>query len=149
MGNDQKLHDLAVKLSHRIDALRAKPAAEDSVKHAFRAFANQLPEIVWTAKANGQVTFFNQRYYDFTGSPGCNWQDVLHPDDFTATCEAWGACVASGRDYCHEARFLGADGNYHRGITRAHSVRDDDGNIIYWIGSTAIDPATAVLRLVA
>lgn len=149
MRNEQRLHELAVKLSDRIDALRPKPPPQESLKAAFRAFADTLPQMVWTATADGRVTFFNRRYYDFTGATSCDWEAALHPDDRAPTREAWAAAVDTGKDFWHSARLLGADGNYHRGVTRAHAIYNGHGKVSYWIGSTAIDAEAAALRKVA
>jgi PAS domain S-box-containing protein len=45
-----------------------------------------LPQIVWLADANGSVTHFNPRWYEYTGltasqSLGWNFLKAIHPDD--------------------------------------------------------------------
>jgi PAS domain-containing protein len=34
----------------------------------FRALANAVPQLVWMADASGSVYWYNQRWYDFTGT---------------------------------------------------------------------------------
>ena len=52
----------------------------------FRELADAMPQVVWTARADGYLDYFNQRWYEFTGAqPGrggdASWLPYLHPDD--------------------------------------------------------------------
>jgi PAS domain-containing protein len=57
---------------------------------------NSIPHLIWTARADGFREFFNQRWYDFTGSSesqsrGLGWLDYIHPDDRPKVVETRGA----------------------------------------------------------
>jgi len=112
----------------------------------FRSLADAMPQIVWTARADGQVDYFNRRWYEFTDTkPGPitdqTWLAVVHPADRGEFAAAWRACVASGRPHEHEARFWSArHAGYRWHLDRAIPVRDDAGGITRWYGtSTDID----------
>jgi len=112
----------------------------------FRSLADAMPQIVWTARGDGQVDYFNRRWYEFTDTkPGTitdqTWLAVVHPADRSELSAAWRGAVASGRAYEHEARFWSArHAGYRWHLDRAIPVRDDAGDITRWYGtSTDID----------
>ncbi len=112
----------------------------------FRILADAMPQIVWTARADGQVDYFNRRWFEFTDTkPGPitdqTWIAVVHPADRSEIAAAWHGCVASGRAYEHEARFWSArHAGYRWHLDRAIPVRDESGAIVRWYGtSTDID----------
>jgi PAS domain S-box-containing protein len=112
----------------------------------FRILADAMPQIVWTARADGQVDYFNRRWYEFTDTkPGPitdhTWLSVVHPADRSELSAAWHGCVASGHPYEHEARFWSArHAGYRWHLDRAIPVRDEAGAIVRWYGtSTDID----------
>jgi len=42
------------------------PEQEESAR-LYRLIAETIPHIVWTARADGSLDFFNRRCYDYTG----------------------------------------------------------------------------------
>ncbi len=51
----------------------------------FRTMANAIPQLAWMTDADGAITWYNQRWYDFTGTTfeemaGWGWRSVQHPD---------------------------------------------------------------------
>jgi PAS domain S-box-containing protein len=118
---------------------RALDALEMS-ERSFRTLAETMPQIVWTARADGHVDWYNQWWYDYTGTPrGTDWYDEgspMHPDDVAPTWRRWLQSVESGATYEMEYRFRRAeDGEYRWHIGRAVPLRDGDGKIVRWIGT--------------
>jgi len=112
----------------------------------FRSLADAMPQIVYTARPDGQVDYFNRRWYEFTDTkPGPitdqTWLAVVHPADRSELAAAWRGCIANGRPYEHEARFWSArHAGYRWHLDRAIAVHDDNGTITRWYGtSTDID----------
>src|SRR5256714_9072996 len=110
----------------------------------YHQLADAMPQIVWTANADGSVDYYNQRWFDYTGmtiEQTEGWGQVLHPDDLQRCVEAWGDTVRTGRPYEIECRFRrDADGEYHWHLVRATAVLDAEGRIVKWIGTcTDID----------
>jgi PAS domain-containing protein len=76
----QSAHDqLGERVAERTAELRA---SEDR----FRLLIEAMPQIVWTARPDGFLDYYNQRWVDYTGlsvgrSVASGWQSVLHPDD--------------------------------------------------------------------
>ncbi|HYJ45452.1 MAG TPA: PAS domain S-box protein, partial [Pyrinomonadaceae bacterium] len=112
----------------------------------YRYLADAMPQIVWTARADGHVDYYNQRWFEYTGltieeTQGWGWQRVLHPDDLQPCLRRWARAVETGEDYEIEYRFRRAsDGAYRWHLGRAVPARDEDGAILKWFGTcTDID----------
>jgi PAS domain S-box-containing protein len=132
-----RLRELAGLLSARIDELRHQPPpAAQSLKQAFRTFADSVPTVIWTANREGYVTFFNRTYYDRFGAKDMDWMRLVHPDDKASVQEAWEYSVRTGGPYRMSARVMDAEGVYHPVVTSAQPVKDEAGEIVYWMGSS-------------
>lgn len=120
------------------------PSHAQTIGGETRELADSLPLIVWTARADGWVDFFNQRWTDYTGmsldeTMGQGWGRVLHPDDLQPCLDVWRHSLATGEPYEIEYRFKRAsDGAYRWHLGRALPIRGADGRIVKWFG-TGID----------
>jgi PAS domain S-box-containing protein len=100
-----------------------------------------MPQIVWTALSDGQLDYYNQRWFDYTGTTldetqGRGWEMLLHPDDFPKSNEKWREALRTGETFETEYRFKRAcDGVYRWHLARAVPVYDGDGQILKWIGT--------------
>jgi PAS domain S-box-containing protein len=108
--------------------------------------AQAIPQIVWTAEPDGNLDYYNQHWFDYTGmtleqTQGWGWQPVLHPEDVQNCVERWSEAVRTGNPYEVEYRFKRAsDGAYRWHLGRALPVRGADGKIQKWFGTcTDID----------
>jgi formate hydrogenlyase transcriptional activator len=120
----------------------AKPLGQEALQaaSALQALVDMSPAILWRAKPDGSIEFFNQRFYDYTGqSPedacGWGWQSIIHPDDVAQTANLWREVLGSGQPGEAEVRMRRFDGAYRWFLVRAVPTRDDQGNIRSWFGS--------------
>jgi two-component system sensor histidine kinase/response regulator len=118
----------------------------DTSEKRFRNLADAMPQIVWTATPDGELDYYNQRWFDYTGmtleqTQGWGWKPVLHPEDLDQCVALWSNSLRTGENYEVEYRFKRAsDGSYRWHLGRAAAVRDDEGRIIKWYGTcTDID----------
>lgn len=140
--------DLAMDLARRAAVAVDNARLHDSLRRSeerYRALADAMPLVVWTAHANGEVDYFNQRWYDYTGqsveqSHGQGWEIAIHPEDLPECLRRWGMAVRTGQPYEVEYRWQRADGAYRWYLGRALPVRSRGGSIRYWVGTgTEID----------
>ena len=107
----------------------------------FRQLADSMPDIVWTARPDGCVDYFNRRWYEYTGMPetvsgDSSWAPVLHPDDLTTCSETWHRCTSTGEPYRIEYRLRDhRTGEFRWQLGRALPVRDAQGTIVRWYGT--------------
>ena len=116
----------------------------------FRTVADAMPQMVWTARPDGFVDYYNQRWLDYTGltleeTQGWGWKQTQHPQDVQSTIDKWEVSIATGEVFENEMRFLRAsDKSWRWHFTRAVPVRDENGKPIQWIGTcTDIDDRKA------
>ena len=118
---------------------RAKVARELAASEKrFRALADAMPQIVFAADAQGQVDYYNQRWFEYTGidpAAAQHWATVLLPEEVEPVRERWNACVRTGAPYEIEARLRRHDGQLRWHLGRALPVRDESGRIVRWFGT--------------
>ncbi|MGB9179000.1 MAG: ATP-binding protein [Pyrinomonadaceae bacterium] len=126
-----RLHELQAAL----DKLRES-------EQQYRALADALPQIVWTANPDGYLDYYNARWFEYTGmtleqAQGWGWQHVMHPEDEERCLRRWATSVKTGEDYEVEYRYRRAsDGQYRWHLGRALPVRDEEGRIVKWFGTS-------------
>lgn len=129
-----------------IEDLTERKKAEETLRASeehFRHLADAMPQLVWTAKPDGTVDFYNNRYKEYNGiapSAGEKWEwaPVLHPDDLEPTIEAWNRALQTGEMYQIEHRVRMSDGVFRWNLSRGVPIKDAHGNITCWFG-TATD----------
>ncbi|WP_163866617.1 response regulator [Myxococcus eversor] len=117
-----------------------------------RALAEALPQIVWTAGADGIPDYFNRRWYDYTGLRALGTQaggarvdvpppDVFHAEDLPGCIARWRECLLSGAAFESEFRIRRhADATFRWHLVQALPLRNAHGRIIQWLGTcTDID----------
>jgi PAS domain S-box-containing protein len=127
----------AVEL-HREQALEAERRESEE---RYRTLAEALPQIVWTTDANGKTTYFNERWFEFTGLARGNEvgaAEIIHPADLRSARARWEESRTTGSTYEIEYRLRHADGTYRWQLARALPMRDEAGTITGWVG-TATD----------
>ena len=130
---------LAVYFSDITEARRAAEALRAS-EAEFRKLAEAMPQIVWTARADGRNTYFNQQWSDYTGltlddSLENGWSRPFHPDDRNRALESWKNATETLGPYSMESRLRRADGVYRWWLIRAVPVQDADGRVSKWFGT--------------
>ncbi len=118
--------------------------AEVALREADRRLqelAEAMPLIVWSADAQGQVTYQTRAMHDYSGlSPeelkGGGWLEAVHPDDRDGTIAAWEQSFHAGEPYEARFRIRRHDGAWRWHLTRAVPVRRDDGTVARWYGSS-------------
>lgn len=118
-----------------------------SSERRYRDLTNAMPLMLWTATPAGEIDYYNRQWVDFTGlapkesKSVADWQPAIHPDDVATFMDKWQQALMTGQEYEIESRWKRAsDGEYVWQLGRSVPVRDDDGNLINWIGTlTNID----------
>jgi len=111
----------------------------------FRTLAQGIPQLIWRAAIDGACIWVSPQWVAYTGqdsdmSLGWGWLDAVHPDDVAGARAAWHEASDSGH-LAYEHRLCNAPGKRYRWFqTRAAAVRDGEGRIVEWLGtSTDID----------
>lgn len=141
---------LEEKVAERTAALARQEAL-------FRALAEQAPQVVWNADAEGHMTYVNRKWYELMGGTpedwmGTRWMTAIHPDDLPALSASWESSRQSLQPYEGMRRVLAMDGTYHTMAYRGSPVLDEEsGEVLFWVGIdadvTEIKAIESALRL--
>lgn len=106
-----------------------------------RTLVEGVPQLIWRSCDMGNWTWASPQWLDFTGqtqeqSHGRGWLDVVHPDDRVSAMAAWAAARPHGILDAEFRVFRAADGSYLWHRTRSTPVRDRQGRILEWLGTT-------------
>lgn len=106
----------------------------------FRALADSIPQLVWMANPDGWIFWYNQRWYEYTGTKpeemqGWGWQSVHDPEVLPSVLEFWRASIRSGEPFEMTFPLRGADGRFRPFLTRVVPLRDAAGNVTRWFGT--------------
>jgi PAS domain S-box-containing protein len=133
---DRKLYENAL--------LEAKNVA-DTERNQFKLLSDFVPEMIWTAEANGVINYANKRLTSFVGvaENGLLPENILqmvHIEDRFKLLKSWYQTIQTARDFQIEVRLRNLSGTFKWHLIRAHAIIDSDGHVSKWIGScTDID----------
>ena len=99
------------------------------------------PALIHTALPDGSLDFFNRRWLEYVGLSleeiqGWKWTASIHPEDVEQFVEKWRASVESGETFEAESRVRRADSEYRWFLHRKVPVRDAQGMVVKWYGSS-------------
>lgn len=119
--------------------------AVNALEHSnlrFATLVEAIPQIVWSTDKDGNHDYFNSRWTEFTGvahednTPGL-WSRLVHPDDWDRVADTWRECLATGKTYDIDYRFRYRDGSYRWLWVVAVPMRDKEGDILRWYGTSS------------
>jgi PAS domain S-box-containing protein len=102
---------------------------------------DSIPALIHTARPDGYLDYFNKPWLEFFGVTldkvtGWNWTAFIHPEDVEGIVAKWRACLATGEVFEHETRVRRANGDFRWMFHRKVPLRDANGNIVKWYGSS-------------
>jgi PAS domain S-box-containing protein len=127
-------------IAQGIERKHAEDKLRDS-ERGLRQLTETIPQMLWSAEADGAIDYCNQRVLDYTGlSPeqvrGEGWMKSVHRDDIGKMEHAWRSAVSTGKPFQYEFRGRrAADNAYRWCISSALPLRDREGRVIKWFGS--------------
>lgn len=113
----------------------------------FKILADAIPHIVFAAGPDGQVNFWNSRWFEYSGfsseqAKSDAWQLLIHSGDRQNYLDLWKHALASGDTFECTFRIKRAvgikqpDGNgYRKHLARVVALRDSQGEITKWFGT--------------
>jgi PAS domain S-box-containing protein len=121
----------------------ARRQAEERLREAeeqFRALAENLPELAWSAHADGRIHYLNRRWSEYTGATpddveGWGWEKLHDPELLPKVLERWRHSLATGEPFEMEYPLRGADGTFRWFLSRAQPLRNAQGEVVRWFGT--------------
>ena len=123
--------------------LTERKHSEEALRDAeqqFRTLADTIPQLAWMANPDGNIFWYNQRWYDYTGTTleqmeGWGWQTVHDADELPRVIEKFRASLVSGEDWEDTFPLRRHDGEMRWHLSRMVPVRDEHGKIVRWFGT--------------
>ena len=130
---ERRVTEQTAELTHTNQALCAS-------EEQFRQLAESISQLCWMANANGDIFWYNQRFYDYTGMTfeqikGWGWQPLHDPAVLPQVLAKWKGCIASGESFEMVFPLKRADGVFRRFLTRIVPVRNPSGEVVRWFGT--------------
>jgi PAS domain S-box-containing protein len=130
----------ATEIARLGEARRRAEEARRAEELRFRTLANAIPQLAWTARPDGAIDWFNQRWVDYTGmaleaAGGWGWAELVHPEHVERVLESARRHVASGDPWEETFPLRGVSGEYRWFLARAVPMRAAGGGIAGWFGT--------------
>lgn len=136
-------------VSIRTDITKRKHAEEALIKvqvelreseELFRTMVNLIPQLTWMAQRDGNIFWFNQRWFDYTGTTleemkGDGWKKIHHPQHLDRVVSNFNNCLKKGVTWEDIFPMRRMDGVWRWFLARAVPIRNNRDEIIRWLGS--------------
>jgi PAS domain S-box-containing protein len=126
-------------LSSIVDITERK-RAEERGQQQFKMLADLIPQLVWMAEPDGDILWYNQPWYDYTGTTfgqmqGRGWESVHDPRELPRVLERWQRCIVRGEPFEMVSQLKGKDGVFRPFLTRVTPIKNPEGNAERWFGT--------------
>lgn len=122
-----------------VERARVEAALRES-EARFRDMADSAPVMIWVTEPDGQCTYLNRPWYEFTGQApgagqGLGWLNAVHPDDRAPAERTFLHANARRQAYRTEFRLRRADGLWRWALDAAAPRFHADGSFLGYVGS--------------
>jgi PAS domain S-box-containing protein len=126
----------ALEVTEHVARERQLHASEER----FRTLADAGPALVWASGTDGNLTYFNRPWLDFTGrtldqEAGDGWDEGVHPDDLARCQETYSAAFQERRPFSMSYRLRRHDGDYRWVLDHGAPWLTPDGTFQGYVGS--------------
>jgi PAS domain S-box-containing protein len=107
----------------------------------FRFLAENVPQLIWITRADGEPEFYNERFLRYTGLnmgklKNEQWRNLIHPDDLEEGMTIWNRALQTGQACEMEYRLKRAhDHTYRWHLVRSVPMKNEADEVTHWIGS--------------
>jgi len=120
--------------------LKASEATLRESEQRFRIVADAAPVLIWMSGVDKLCTFFNKRWFEFTGrSPeqemGNGWADGVHPEDLDRCFDIYTEAFDARKPFVMQYRLRRNDGDYRWISDNGVPRYDANGTFAGYIGS--------------
>lgn len=126
--------------SRDVTHLKAVELSLKESEQRFRALADTIPQLAWISDPRGNISWFNQRWLDYTGltleqTTGRGWEQAHDPEHLDRVASRFLAILERGEDWEDTFPLRGRDGTYRWFLSRARPLRDATGKAVLYCGT--------------
>jgi PAS domain S-box-containing protein len=139
-NQQQEITGVTVVAAEVSEQVMARHKIEENEKR-FRTLVESMPQMTWTNLPNGEVNFFSDRWYTYTGLcfqqlKDWGWEPIVHPADLPDMKETYLEALRTGEMFMHENRLKQHDGQWRWHLNRSLPVKNNNNEIILWVGTS-------------
>ena len=145
----KNVHDADGKLlgclsvTHEMTDSSATQQEIQQTTHQLRVLTERAPVFLWDSDTDGDPTYFNTVWLEFTGHTlesqvSGGWEDIIHPDDFAQMITLWQEARAASRTFQMLYRVRRHDGVYRWLLGTSIPRFAADGVLLGYVGA-AVD----------
>src|SRR5882724_2116066 len=137
----ERLLSVIAAVTAQLDLLRRATRAEaEAREQQFLTLANSISQLAWMADGEGYIFWYNDRWYDYTGTTleemqGWGWQNVHHSDEVARVVERIKVAFATGEPWEDTFPLRSKTGEYRWFLSRALPITDEEGRVVSWFGT--------------
>ncbi|MGO9306727.1 MAG: PAS domain-containing protein [Candidatus Korobacteraceae bacterium] len=135
-GRAVSLIGIVLDITEQRKAEERLRASEDQ----FRTMANAMPQLAWMASPDGWIFWYNQGWYDYTGTTpqqmeGWGWQSVHDAAALPKVMERWRASIATSEPFDMVYPLRSGRGEYRAFLARVSPIKNSSGEVLRWFGT--------------
>src|SRR6266403_2525843 len=138
---NERLLNVIASVAGQLDLRRRATHTEAAARERqFRTLANSISQLAWMADGEGYIFWYNDRWYDYTGTTleemqGWGGQKVHHPDEVARVVERIKVAFATGEPWEDTFPLRSKTGEYRWFLSRALPITNEDGRVVRWFGT--------------
>lgn len=124
------------------DITAAKEAEEKILRSEaqFRTLANSIPQMAWMTDESGAITWYNDKWYDYTGTrdgemKGWGWMAVHHSEHLERVVSRFRQSLENKTSWQDTFPLRSASGEWRWFLSMANPVFDEGGHVLSWVGT--------------
>lgn len=140
LTENDKITGVIAIVNNVTDQVLARNLREKNAEN-LRIILGTMPHIAYSAAADGQIEYYNQTFYDYTGLKpedvnNLSWRPFLHPDMADDIIATWRHSMETGKafEYAFPLK-RSSDQTFRWHMSRAVALRDNEGKVSQWVGT--------------
>lgn len=130
-----------LSISYDVTELRRAQKKAQENEARFRSLTEVMPQLIWIMDNEGKATFLNHNWSRVTNTTidenlGHGWLNVVHPEDRVSAALGWQVALQNISVYEAEYRIRMANGNYRWHMARGIPIKNEEGQVERWVGTT-------------
>lgn len=136
----KEVRDVAAALGYAAASVQESERQLRQSEEHFRSLADNISQLAWMADASGHIYWYNQRWFDFTGTTleemeGLGWKTVIHQDHLDGVVERMSLCWRQEVPWEDTFLMRSKSGEWRWFLTRALPIRDHTSRVLRWFGT--------------